>query len=187
VDSVDSVDTDTDRAAHSQVTADAKAGVTALYEAHAFGLIRLAIIMLGDRGAAEDVVQDAFFGLYRNWGRLSDPANALAYARSSVLNGCRAVLRQQTRRDRRDRAAASGTRPVFESAESLVLLSEEHREVLLAVRRLPDRQREALVLRFYADMSEAQIADAMCISRGAVKSHTARAMQALRVVLERDA
>ena len=186
MDSVDSVDTDTDRGAHSQATADAKAGVTALYEAHAFGLIRLAIIMLGDRAAAEDVVQDAFFGLYRNWGRLSDPANALAYARSSVLNGCRAVLRQQTRRDRRDRAAASDTRPVFESAESLVLLSEEHREVLLAVRRLPDRQREALVLRFYFGLSEEEAARAMGISRGTVKSSLSRALAALGRMLTEE-
>ncbi|HEY3869450.1 MAG TPA: sigma factor [Actinocrinis sp.] len=62
-------------------------GVTELYQAHAVGLIKLGVIMLGDRTAAEDVVQDAFFGLYRNWGRLSDPDNALAYARASVLNG----------------------------------------------------------------------------------------------------
>ena len=65
--------------------------MTALYAAHAVGLIRLGFIMLGDRGAAEDVVQDAFLGLYRNWDRLNDPANALTYVRSSVLNGCRAA------------------------------------------------------------------------------------------------
>ena len=61
---------------------DASVGVTELYQAHAVGLIKLGVIMLGDRTAAEDVVQDAFFGLYRNWGRLSDPDNALAYARA---------------------------------------------------------------------------------------------------------
>ena len=189
MDSVDSVDTDTDRGAHSQSTADAKAGVTALYETHAFGLIRLAIIMLGDRQAAEDVVQDAFFGLYRNWGGLSDPAKALAYVRASVLNGCRAALRQRMRRDRRDRAAASdasNARPAFESAEALVLLGEEHREVLLAVRRLPDRQREALVLRFYFSLSEEETASAMGISRGTVKSSLSRALAALGRMLTEE-
>src|ERR1700749_771227 len=80
---------------------DASVGVTELYQAHAIGLIKLGVIMLGDRTAAEDVVQDAFFGLYRNWGRLSDPDNALAYARASVLNGCRAALRKRSRGEAR--------------------------------------------------------------------------------------
>jgi DNA-directed RNA polymerase specialized sigma24 family protein len=81
--------------------------VTELYQAHAVGLIKLGVIMLGDAAAAEDVVQDAFFGLYRNWGRLSDPVNALAYARASVLNGCRSALRQRIRRERRDLSVAA--------------------------------------------------------------------------------
>jgi len=69
--------------------------VTALYEAHALGLIRPAVVMLGDRPAAEDVVQEAFCGLYRRWHALSDTANALAYVRSSVINGCRSALRRR--------------------------------------------------------------------------------------------
>jgi DNA-directed RNA polymerase specialized sigma24 family protein len=77
-------------------TADsAEKAVGALYRAQAVGLIRLAYLMLGDRGGAEDVVQDAFCGLYRHWDRLADPAGALAYARSSVLNGCRTALRRR--------------------------------------------------------------------------------------------
>ena len=76
--------------------AGAAEAVTALYEAHALGLIRLAVVMLGDRPAAEDVVQEAFYGLYRRWHALSDTANALAYVRSSVINGCRTALRRRT-------------------------------------------------------------------------------------------
>src|ERR1700691_381813 len=76
---------------------DATSGVTALYQAHAVGLIRLAIVMLGDRAAAEDVVQDAFFGLYRHWAGLAAPANALSYVRSAVLNRCRNALRDRAR------------------------------------------------------------------------------------------
>ena len=68
-----------------------------MYEAHALGLIRLGVIMLGDRPAAEDVVQEAFCGLYRRWHSLSDEANALAYVRSSVINGCRTALRRRVR------------------------------------------------------------------------------------------
>src|SRR5262249_14186884 len=121
-----------------------------------------------------------------NWCGLSDPAKALAYVRSSVLNGCRATLRQQARRNRRDRATASGAQQAFESAEALVLLSEEHREVLLAVRRLPDRQREALVLRFSFGLSEEETAGAMGISRGTVKSSLSRALAALGRMLAEE-
>jgi RNA polymerase sigma-70 factor (sigma-E family) len=163
--------------AEGEAGADATGGVTALYQAHAVGLIRLAIVMLGDRGAAEDVVQDAFLGLYRHWDRLADPGNALTYVRSAVLNRCRNALRQRGRRDRRDRhgpvSAAS------ESAEAAALVGEEHQQVLEAVRALPDRQREALVLRFYVDLSEEETARAMGISRGTVKSATSRAVAAL--------
>ncbi len=152
--------------------------VSALYQEHAVGLIRLAVIMLGDRASAEDVVQDAFLGLYRHWDRLADTANALTYTRSAVLNGCRTVLRQRTRRGQHEGMAAPDA-PARESAEASVLLGEEHRRMLAAIRALPDRQREALVLRFYLDMSEEETARAMRISRGTVKSATSRAIRAL--------
>ena len=154
-------------------------GVTALYEAHALGLIRLAVIMLGDRPAAEDVVQEAFCGLYRRWHSLSDTTNALAYVRSSVINGCRSALRRRVRQ-----LTFVGADQPEESAESTALLGEEHRQVLLAIRRLPSRQREALVLRYYLDLDEAEIAASMRVSRGTVKSTTSRALTALGRILE---
>jgi RNA polymerase sigma-70 factor (sigma-E family) len=158
--------------------ADAGPLVTALYQAHGVGLIRLAVVMLGDRPAAEDVVQEAFCGLYRRWDHLDDPGNALRYLRSSVLNGCRSVLRNRGRL--RLRLGQEPGRPdSVESAESTALVGEEHRAVLAALRRLPDRQREALVLRFYLDLSEAEIAQAMGISQGTVKSTVSRALAAL--------
>jgi RNA polymerase sigma-70 factor (sigma-E family) len=157
----------------------AEAGVGALYRAQAVGLIRLAYLMIGDRAAAEDVVQDAFCGLYRNWGRLADPSGALAYVRSSVLNGCRSVLRRR----------ALGLRvtmyqPPAGSAEAAVLGREERQEVLRAVRRLPHRQREALVLRFYLDLPDPEIARVMGIRPGTVRSATHRALKALGHLLE---
>jgi len=155
----------------------ATGGVTALYQAHAVGLIRLAIVMLGDRGAAEDVVQDAFLGLYRHWDRLADPGNALTYVRSAVLNRCRNALRQRGQRERHDRQGPGPT--ASESAEAVALIGEEHQQVLAAIRALPDRQREALVLRFYLDLSEEETARAMGVSRGTVKSATSRAVAAL--------
>jgi RNA polymerase sigma-70 factor (sigma-E family) len=162
--------------------AGATSGVTALYQAHAVGLIRLAIVMLGDRAAAEDAVQDAFLGLYRHWAGLADPANALAYVRSAVLNRCRNALRDRGRSRHLAGVAVAG-----ESAEAAVLVGEEHQQVLAAIRALPARQREALVLRFYLDMSEEEAARAMGISRGTVKSATSRAVAALGRMLKEDA
>jgi len=174
--------------------ADAAGAVTALYQAHAVGMIRLALIMVGDRGAAEDVVQEAFFGLYQGWGRLTDSDRALAYVRSSVLNGCRNVLRQRSRNERRERAAVSGGGPTgfgqpgsaVESAEAAALIGEEHRQVLDAIRALPSRQREALVLRFYLDMSEDEAARALGVSKGTVKSATSRAVAAVGRLLQEE-
>jgi RNA polymerase sigma-70 factor (sigma-E family) len=149
--------------------------VTALYAEHALGLVRLAVLLVGDRASAEDVVQDAFLGLYRRWDRLPDTSAPLAYVRVSVLNGCRTTLRRRSR----SRLAAPLTDRPAESAEALALLSEEQRAVADALRRLPERQREALVLRYYLSLSEAEIAAAMGISRGTVKSATSRALAAV--------
>jgi RNA polymerase sigma-70 factor (sigma-E family) len=159
--------------------------VTALYAAHAVGLIRLGFVMLGDRGMAEDVVQDAFLGLYRHWTGLIDPGNALTYVRSAVLNRCRNAMRQRGRSGRRE--AGPRESMASESAEAAVLVGEEHQRVLAAIRALPDRQREALVLRYYLDMSEEETARAMGISRGTVKSATSRAVAALGRMLKEGA
>ena len=158
--------------------AGSRDAVTSLYQAHAVGLIRLAVVMLGDRAVAEEIVQDAFCGLYRHWNRLSDPGKALPYARSAVLNGCRSALRRQARW--RSRVVAGPQLwETAESAESSVLVLEEHRAVLAALRRLPSRQREALVLRFYLELGEAEIAESMGVTPGTVKSTTSRALAAL--------
>lgn len=158
----------------------AAAAVTALYQAHALGLIRLAHIMLDDRQGAEDVVQEAFAGLYRRWGQLSDTGNALGYLRSSVLNGCRSQLRRRNRRDQPDQPAPAA------SAEAAVLTGEQRREVMQAIRRLPRRQREALVLRFYLDLSEAEIAETMGIGQSTVRSATYRALTSLGRMLREE-
>jgi RNA polymerase sigma-70 factor (sigma-E family) len=172
VDHADTEDTDTG-------TWTAERQVTALYQAHALSLGRLALVMLGDAAAAEDVVQDAFLGLYRRWDSLADPSAAPSYLRTSVLNGCRTAIR------RRSRPGVPAGRPL-ESAEATVLLGEEHRAVLAAIRRLPARQREALVLRYYLDLSEDQAAEAMRISRGAIKSATSRAVAAVGRMLREE-
>jgi len=154
----------------------AEGAVTELYEAHALGLIRLAHIMLGDRASAEDVVQEAFCGLYRRWPHLADPASAVHYVRSSVLNGCRSVLR---RHSLHRSLAPTGYQPPESSAESVALTGEERREVMRALRQLPQRQREALVLRFYLDLSADEAAATMEISPSSVRSAITRGLASL--------
>jgi len=159
---------------------DASSAVTVIYQTHALGLIRLAFLMLGDRQTAEDVVQEAFCGLYRAWGRMSDHANALGYVRTSVLNGSRSALRR-SRRVPRPLAV-----PPAASAESTVLAGERQRETIIALRRLPPRQREAVVLRYFAELSEQETALAMGVSPGTVKSTTSRALAALARMLQEE-
>jgi RNA polymerase sigma factor (sigma-70 family) len=125
------------------------------------------------------VVQEAFCGLYRRWDSLADHAKALTYVRSSVLNGCRTVLRYRGRRHGQAGQEPAGEWQTAESAESSALAGEEHRAVLAALHRLPARQREALVLKFYLDLPEPDIARAMGIRPGTVKSTTSRALAAL--------
>jgi RNA polymerase sigma-70 factor (sigma-E family) len=163
----------------SGAAADPDTAVTRLYREHALPLTRLALVMTGDRQAAEDIVQDAFCGLHRSWHRLRDAGKALPYVRAAVMNGCRSEFRRHQSR-RRDRGSVEDYMPPAWSAESAVLASAERRAVLQALSRLPARQREALVLRFFLDLSEADIAATMQISRGTVKSTVARGLAALR-------
>jgi RNA polymerase sigma-70 factor (sigma-E family) len=169
-------------AATDPAATDPAAAVTALYREHALGLTRLALVMVRDRQAAEDIVQDAFCGLHRRWSRLRDTGSALPYVRSAVLNGCRSEFRRH-KAVRPGRDGYEGYIPPAWSAESAALASAERREVLQALLRLPTRQREALVLRFYLDLSEADAASAMRVSRGTVKSTVARGLAALRELL----
>ncbi|NRQ30695.1 SigE family RNA polymerase sigma factor [Nonomuraea sp. NN258] len=146
-----------------------------MFADHHVGLVRLALLMVGDQPTAEDVVQEAFARTHAGRARLRDADKALAYVRSAVLNGCRSVLR---RRATVFRKAVPYDPPVW-SAESAALMSEERREVLLAVRQLPRRQREALTLRYYLDLSDREIAETMRISAGTARSTIARGLAAL--------
>ena len=164
------------------VSLEARRHVSALYQAHALALVKLAVLMTGDQPTAEDVVQDAFLGLYRRWSALHDADKALGYLRSSVLNGCRSVHRV---RFRRQSITLDPPQPV-DSAEAEAMLGEAHREVLAALRRLPRRQREAVVLRYYLDMTEDQAAQTMGVGRGTVKSATSRGIAALARLLKEE-
>jgi len=156
--------------------------VIELYSQHYRALVRLAALLVRDTPTAEEVVQDSFVAMHGGWQRLRDTEKALAYLRQAVVNRSRSVLRHRTVVDKNLQKAP----PDMPSAEHGALVLLERSAVVAALRELPDRQREAIVLRYYADLSEAEIATAMGISRGAVKSHTARGMTALRAALEQE-
>jgi RNA polymerase sigma-70 factor (sigma-E family) len=153
----------------------ANSAVATLFRDHHGELVRLAVLMVGDLPTAEDVVQDVYASLHRRWSEIAAPDEVLPYVRAAVLNGCRSVLR------RRGLARRLGAMHPDDakSAESEVILSEDRRQVLAALARLPRRRREVLVLRYYLGLSEAEIAAVLGISPGTVKSTAARALAAL--------
>lgn len=152
-----------------------------LYAAHWRSLVRLSALLVRDTGTAEEVVQDAFVAVHGRWSRLRDPDKALAYLRQSVVNGSRSVLRH---RGVVARHASSQLPPGARAGGDETGDTLSRRDAVLdALRALPERQREVLVLRYYLDLPEAEIADALGISRGAVKSHASRGSATLRDLL----
>jgi len=152
-------------------------GLDEAFRLHRAELVRMAAFILGDRGAAEDVVQDVFIRVHERTARLDgDPQN---YLRSAVINGCRTTLRRWRliRRHTEKQGQQSVCPPL--TTEEAALLDEDRRRVLGALATLPRRRREVLVLRFYLEMSEAEIAQTLGISPGTVKSTAARGLAAL--------
>ncbi len=157
---------------------DAPTAISELFTAHHRRLVGLASLLVDDRQAAEDVVQDAFAALHRHWGRLRDPNAAVAYLNRAVVNGSRDALR----RGRRAEKATLRLVPRAEelsSAEHDVVAHQESERMWAAVTALPTRQRQVLVLRYYLEQSEADIAETLRISRGSVKQHASRGLAAL--------
>ncbi len=148
-----------------------------IHREHYPSLVRLACLLLDDRGAGEEVVQEAFVRVYQSWARVDQP---LAYLRTTVMNLARSRMRR--RLVARRRVEPIGT-PALSAEEHMVLLDDQQ-EVLDAMRSLPRRQRECLVLRYYLDLSEAEIAATLGISNGSVKSHASRGLAALAKHLE---
>ena len=142
----------------------AASAIDDLYREHALGLIRFALMLVGDRTTAEDVVQEAFLGLYRAWCRMTDHGNLAGYLRAAVLNGCRSVHRSRSRA----RLLRAAYDPPVWSAEAAAMDGEDRRAVLAAIARLPQRQREVLALKYYLDLSEHDVAAILRVSRGTV-------------------
>ena len=164
-----------------------QAGIADLFHARHLELVRLATLLVGDRATAEDIVQDVFVSVCARWQRLTENGVAVSYFRTAVVNACRSVHRRRgiVRRFGQGTQAALWTEPE-PSAESAVVLAEDRRRVLRALSRLPDRQREALVLRYYQRLTQAEIAESMGISQGTVKSTLSRGLDALGGKLSKE-
>jgi len=181
---------------NDEPVAGAEAGLRQLFEQHWTGLCRLGFLMLGDPAAAEECVQDAYLGVFRAWDRVSLMERPDLYLRTAVLNQCRSRLRRRQVEARVARASVAGAgggdpgtrRPGAGgddgsgTGKGLADPDLVRQEIVAAVRRLPPRQRAAVVLRYYEDRSEAEIASAMGCSPGTVKSQLAKA----RATLGRD-
>lgn len=155
--------------------ADIDAFVVAMYEEHGRGLVRMVRLFVDDRNAAEDLVQEAFIRLARSAHKIKDQRKAAAYLRSIVLN----LARDNNRRglvSLRHRLPLDNQE---ESAEDLVVISEEHQQVVDALRTLPHRQRDCVILRYYDELGIDDIAETLGISRNSVKTHLTRGMRAL--------
>lgn len=149
-----------------------------IFRQHHADLVRLALLLVGDRASAEDVVQDVFTRLcVRDRGLEQD--GALAYVRTAVVNGSRSVLRRRVLARRVAVTHAAPPPEVQESAEHSAILAEDRRRVLAALAALPSRRREVLVLRFYLNLPVAEVAVMLGISQGSVKSAAARGLETL--------
>jgi len=146
--------------------------IALLWHQHYSGLVRLAVGLTGDVGAAEEIVQDAFAALIRRWGSIRDPSATHAYLLRVVINGARGRWR------RRWRGQDSAHESVIEVDVDARL------DVLAAMARLPYGKRACLLLRFYADLSQAQVAEILGVSVGTVKSQTAKGLRELAAVLD---
>jgi RNA polymerase sigma-70 factor (sigma-E family) len=159
-----------------------------LYREHWDSLVRLAALVLGDQSRAEDVVADAFGALHGRERQLRTAQNLPAYLRRSVINGCRSVGRRKVleRLHLVREGSALSRRGDVPSAEDAASERASRSSMLDALADLPNRQREVLVLRYYLDLSERQIAETLGIAPGSVKAHAHRGLQVLRSRMSAD-
>jgi RNA polymerase sigma-70 factor (sigma-E family) len=159
-----------------------EAGVARLFELHYSSMLRLAVLLGADD--PENVVAEAYYQIYRKWRRLRDVEAAEAYLRSTVCNLTRMRIRHLQVARRHVESPPELPEETVVSAESAALLRDDQRVLIDALQQLPARQREALVLRHWLGLKESEIAAAMGISCGSVKTHTSRGLAALTQAME---
>ncbi|MFG2938008.1 SigE family RNA polymerase sigma factor [Streptomyces sp. NPDC048282] len=157
--------------------------LTETYRAHYRSLLGLAALLLDDTASCEDVVQEAFIRVHSARKRVRDPEKTLAYLRQTVVNLSRSALRRRIL----GLKLLSKPMPDMASAEEGAYDQLERRDLIKAMKGLQRRQREVLVLRYFADMTEAQVAETLGISLGSVKAYGSRGIAALRVAMEASA
>ena len=157
---------------------DSDALVALLFEQEGAALVRLARLFTDDRNAAEDLVQEAFIRLHKSAHRIRSQDKAAAYLRSIVINLARDHNRRGMMSLRHQEAVPAGSTP--EAPEDHLLLNEEQMRLLDEVRELSPRQRDCLLLRFYLELSEREIAEVLSISPNSVKTHCRRGLASLR-------
>jgi RNA polymerase sigma-70 factor (sigma-E family) len=156
---------------------DANRAVADLFARDARPLLGMLTAYTGDAALAEELVQEAFVRLHRSWHRVRDADAASAYLRSIAFN----LARSQFRRLQVARRRTPGREQEIlgHSAEDGVVLREDRREVAAALRTLPARQRECVLLRFWAGLSDSEIATSIGISPNSVKTHLRRGLASL--------
>ena len=170
-----------DRKQGETMVSVASSALPALYDQHFRSLVKLASMYVDDRETAEEVVQDAFVKLLTGNYRIEAGKEA-PYLRKMVLNGARSMLRK-----RRVRRLHTPDAPgLVAAAEESGVAGAERDRMLAAVRQLPERQASVLILRFYLDLSEAEIAETLGIAKGSVKSHSHRGLAKLQTILGED-
>lgn len=147
----------------------------AFFDAEFGALRRVAFLLTGDWGEAEDLAQETMVRVYRAWDTIRERGRPAAYARAVLVNRHRSLLRR-ARVEAKHLVARAHQSSVPEVGEDAVVVWQ-------ALWKLPAREREVLVLRYYEDMPQAEIADALDIPVGTVKSLTHRALGRLRTVL----
>ncbi|MEU7551018.1 SigE family RNA polymerase sigma factor [Streptomyces sp. NPDC044571] len=154
--------------------------LTETYQAHYRSLLGLAALLLDDTASCEDVVQEAFIRVHSARNRVRDREKTLAYLRQTVVNLSRSALRRRIL----GLKLLSKPMPDMASAEEGAYDQLERDDLIKAMRGLQRRQREVLVLRYFADMTEAQVAETLGVSLGSVKAYGSRGIAALRVAME---
>ena len=153
-----------------------------LHRAHYRELVKLASFLIDDVGRCEELVQEAFVQVAARPGAVREPERAAAYLRSAVLNGARSALRRKDPRPKLQ--LVTSTTPGPETPDHAAVRRDEEEAVLAALRSLPARQQSVLVLRYWMDLSESEIADTLGIGPGTVKTHARRGLDALAARLE---